>query len=508
MEKPKTWLSAIVRPDAVYIQAYIFSTGYGYITSKYLTVKNISTNEVTEFQLVEETNGTCLFKTNQKINPALDSSFILQLEINIFDYESDNVVEFLEIVEFKTPVAWNNVLFEGFNLSISSEVVSGKTTIEPKLKVIISGSTIPNNSVLRICGSNAFANMIDYNSYDTMKEFVLDGSQNIFENTFKLGVSGLWNFKAFLKLPNNTIVTSDILSHTVNQGDIYVVQIVESDNIVRLKTSKPFFFNELVKNKRVGICTVNEANTLQNGSFYEFHDNSGQWFFDFKESLKNTGYRLPSIAELEAYCAIKSELVGLHPISYYSNDVYEETNMIKGFNFSSGVPTSIYAGDSQAGYLILEDFENNIVVAEPLGIPVFDKELMVQPSGYKITDLTKKKELNNSVDSLMIEISYSLPEEITNITYFGGEGFQDVPSEGVTEGSLWYNVNGYLYEYDSGYSQSWGEPEQITHWKLKEWNRLSYYIYQGKKYTVNKYGELIYHSDYIIGLDNFEEATY
>ena len=50
MEKPKTWLSAIVRQDAVYIQAYIFSIGYGYISSKSLTLRNITTNEVIQYQ--------------------------------------------------------------------------------------------------------------------------------------------------------------------------------------------------------------------------------------------------------------------------------------------------------------------------------------------------------------------------------------------------------------------------------------------------------------------------
>lgn len=105
MEKPKTWLSAIVRPDAVYIQAYIFSAGYGYISNKSLTLRNITTNEVIQYQLLEEANGTCLFKNNQKINPAVNSSFVLQLSINLFSYETNSIEVFNNIVEIKTPIA-------------------------------------------------------------------------------------------------------------------------------------------------------------------------------------------------------------------------------------------------------------------------------------------------------------------------------------------------------------------------------------------------------------------
>ena len=467
MEAPKTWLSAIVRPDAVYIQAYIFSAGYGYISNKSLTLRNITTNEVIQYQLLEEANGTCLFKNNQKINPAVNSSFVLQLSINLFSYETNSIEVFNNVVEIKTPIAWSSLPTTLFDINISNEVVSGKTTIEPKITVIINGGIIPNNSILKICGSNAFADTISYNSYDAAKEFILDGTQYVFSNTFKLGVSGLWNFKAFLKLPNNTITGSIIISHVVNQGDIYVNEIVETDNLVKLETSERFNLNQLVGGKRVGICTVNDAQTLQKGSFYEFHNNSGQWYFDVKESLKTTIYRLPTIAELEAYAAIKSTLIGSKPIVYFSSEETEAgSNSIKAWNFNNGAPTTAYAGDSNVGYLILEDFENNISTAEPLIVPVFRSNLMIQPSGYKITDFAKSVDLYNymSVDMLINSINLlsitTAPEGVYGGKYYDSTTKKIYTALDVTPGLLeWvkpqnpsigvtYNFNGISYLWD------------------------------------------------------------
>ena len=497
MEAPKTWLSAIVRPDAVYIQAYIFSAGYGYISNKSLTLRNITTNEVIQYQLLEEANGTCLFKNNQKINPAVNSSFVLQLSINLFSYETNSIEVFNNVVEIKTPIAWNSLPTRLFDINISNEVVSGKTTIEPKITVIINGGVVPNNSILKICGSNAFADAIDYNSYDAAKEFILDGTQYVFSNTFKLGTSGLWNFKAFLKLPNNTITGSIIISHVVNQGDIYVNEIVETDNLVKLETGERFNLNQLVGGKRVGICTVNDAQTLQKGSFYEFHNNSGQWYFDFKESLKTTIYRLPTIVELEEYCSIKENLIGVQPISYYSSDVYDGTNNIKGFSFSSDAPSALAAGDANAGYLLLEDFENNISTAEPLIVPVFRSNLMIQPSGYKITDFAKSVDLYNYMSVDMLINSINLLSITTAPEFEFGAPYPD----GAYGGKYYDSTTKKIYtafDLTPGLLE-WVEPQNPSIGVTYNFNGISY-LWDGidlRKISINS------------GMsDNFEEATY
>lgn len=120
----------------------------------------------------------------------------------------------------------------------------------------------------------------------------------------------------------------------------------------------------------------------------------------------------------------------------------------------------------------------------------------------EITSLKYDTEILNS------EQNYFFPNKQTQITYFGGEGLQDVPSEGVNNGALWYNSNGELYEFDEAYEGVWGNLQITTHWKQVEWDRMSYYVYQNKKYILNKWMELVYHSDILPDLSNFTEATY
>jgi hypothetical protein len=93
----------------------------------------------------------------------------------------------------------------------------------------------------------------------------------------------------------------------------------------------------------------------------------------------------------------------------------------------------------------------------------------------------------------IIDTDFENPNQVKQITYFGGESYIDVPTE-AEEGALWYNANGYLYEYDSTYEKTWGNPPQTTHWRLIEWDKMSYYVYGDKQYIVNKWGELVYHS--------------
>ena len=168
--------------------------------------------------------------------------------------------------------------------------------------------------------------------------------------------------------------------------------------------------NQLVDGKRVGIATFNSDRTIQTGSYHEFMDNQGSWYYDFINNLE-VNHRLPSMDELFAYIAIKPDLIGVKPKAYYSNEVDLETNSIKILNFNSGVPGTAGPGDNNVGYMLLEDFVNKISDAKSLEIPVMKSGAKLQASGYKVTDLLTKQESKTLVtqiqDLSLLEVTYA-----------------------------------------------------------------------------------------------------
>lgn len=68
MEKPKTWLSAIVREDGLYVQAFIFSCDNGYIANSHIVLTNKKNNKSTIYQMASG-DETCLFKYVNKLTP-------------------------------------------------------------------------------------------------------------------------------------------------------------------------------------------------------------------------------------------------------------------------------------------------------------------------------------------------------------------------------------------------------------------------------------------------------
>lgn len=105
MANLKTWLSAIERPDAIYIQAYIFGVDYGYISTKSLILTNLETNAVVQYDLTDSSDGIYLSEYVQKINPALDTNFKLELKVGVLDYNTNDIVNYIEEVLFETPTS-------------------------------------------------------------------------------------------------------------------------------------------------------------------------------------------------------------------------------------------------------------------------------------------------------------------------------------------------------------------------------------------------------------------
>ena len=224
-----------------------------------------------------------------------------------------------------------------------------------------------------------------------------------------LNLSGNWYFKAFLTLQNGTIISqSDTIIHNVSQGDLNIVGL--GANVVKEEQGGEYRLNQLVDGKRVGIATLNPDRTIQTGSYYEFMGNQGSWYYDLINNLE-VNHRLPSMEELFAYAAIKSDLLGFKPQAYYSNEVNLETNTIKVVNFGSGAPGTAGPGDSNVGYMLLEDFVNKISDAKSLEIPVMKSGAKLQASGYKVTDLLTKQEAKTLVtqiqDLSLLEVTYA-----------------------------------------------------------------------------------------------------
>ena len=395
MEKPKTWLAAIVRPDGIYIQAYIFDEGDDNISAKSLTVTKISDNTETVLEMETDPTGNCIFKYTDRLRLDNGEDYTIELITSLQDDFTSEIKNFSDLVEFTTPTVWSDYDNKKYTVNLLKILDIGKTTVEPRLNVTIGGAALTEGMVLRICASNSQSPLIEYNSYDIMKEFILTGSQSYFSHEFALTISGNWSFRAFLKDVNGTIYNSTLQPHVVNQGDILLLDAVSQRGILKLEKGDLFEFNQVIDGNRVGFTRMNEEGTIQYGSFYKFYDNAGNWYFEYKQSLVGTKYRLPSIQELEQYAAVKNTLVGFKPISYYSNDIVEGTNNVRAWSFNSGAPVTVYAGDNNVGYLVLTDFENNIDEPQSLTIPVFKGNKMVQSSGLSVTDLIRKSDLGS-----------------------------------------------------------------------------------------------------------------
>lgn len=501
MEKPKTWLSAIVRPNAVYIQAYIFSVQDRIIYNKKLTLKNIEDNTSVEFELIEETNGTCLFKNNQKLNLLNSTNYKLELVITIFNSESDSYDTYTDIDEFITPAVWDNAN-NLFNLSISKEMPQNKTSVEPNIKVAISGNDIPNGSTLFIIGSYTFPYNLGLFNYDVAKQFDLDGTQQLFENTFKLTTSGFWNFKAILKLPNNSIFSSEAVSHTVYQGDIFITEIVEEVSLLKLQTGQVFNTNQMIGTKRVGVYTINEGQTIQKGTFYEFHVGEGKWYPEYAAILKSGAKRLPTKAELYDYLNIKDILIGVEPVMYYC----DELGKAIGFH-SNGVPYDVTLEGwdlnhtIRVNYLILEDFENNIATADPLVIPVFNGGLNIQPSGIKITELVKNSDLKGYINVNAL----TNPIKLWSITVDPELGYDnaEIPNYDPYRRFFYYNEAEKMLYY------RWIEMTPGAWLPYQAPSTDAIYTFNGDKYMWNGTNLInINLGNSNVNLDSFEDANY
>lgn len=409
MNKPETFLSSIVRGDCVYIQAFIFSVRNGYIHSKSVRLTNLTDNTFVTYELEEGDNITCLFKFVQKLNPSLDSNFKVELLTRVYSYDSNSIVEYVDRENFVTPAIWVNNNSALYSLFLNASLKIGSTSVEPTLKVILSGGHYSAGMSLRVCGSNSLSNIISYNSFDIKSDIGVEENVYVYEKMLQLNLSGNWYFKAFLTLQNGTIISqSDTIIHNVSQGDLNIVGL--GVNVVKEEQGGEYRLNQLIDGKRVGITTFNEDRTIQTGSYYEFHDNSGDWYFDMINNLE-VGHRLPSMEELFAYIAIKPDLIGVKPKAYYSNEVDLETNSIKILNFGSGVPGTAGPGDNNVGHMLLEDFVNKISDAKSLEIPVMKSGAKLQASGYKVTDLLTKQEAKTLVtqvqDLSLMEVTYA-----------------------------------------------------------------------------------------------------
>lgn len=395
MIKPATWLSSIVREDGVYIQAIIFSCENGYIVDKKIELVNNSTEERTTYNLLEG-DSTCLFKYINKITPLVDTSFDILLIVDVYDYSEGGIARYVDKSSFNTPSSWSQSNTQSFDISISSRLEVGKTSIEPTTRVIISGGSFPAGSRVRLCASNTLSNALSYNSHDAMIDFELELNVNIYEKTFSLGTSGTWYFVAYMTNQNGDIISiSNTITTTVNQSDIYITEVVRTENILKLETGSAFVLNQIVGGNRVGISHVDVNGMFQNGNFYGFYEKSGQDYDEYNREVK-----LPTYSELEEYAAIRDTLVGwqnLHHKMIVSSEKDEATGRIKAWNFSNGAPYTITKDNQEYSYLVLTPFENNISNPDPLVIPVFKSNSAIQPSGYKITDMAKSSDLLNYV---------------------------------------------------------------------------------------------------------------
>ena len=409
MNRPEVFLSSIVRGDGVYIQAFIFSVRNGYIHSKSVKLTNLTDNTYVTYELEAGDNVTCLFKFIQKLNLSLSSNFKVELITRVYSYDSNSIIEYVDEKTFATPAEWGSGSGLFYSTFLSSSLGVGKTSVEPTLKAIISGGPYSVGMTLRICGSNSLSNIIAYDSFDIKSDIEVQENVYVYEKMLSLNLSGNWYFKAFLTLQNGTIISqSDTIIHNVSQGDLNIVSLGE--NVVKEEQGVEYRLNQLVDGKRVGITTLNPDRTIQTGSYYEFHDNSGDWYFDMINNLE-VGHRLPSMEELFAYIAIKQDLIDVKPKAYYSNEVDLETNSIKILNFGSEVPGTAGPGDNNVGYMLLEDFVNKISDAKSLEIPVMKSGAKLQASGYKITDLLTKQESKTLVtqiqDLSLMEVTYA-----------------------------------------------------------------------------------------------------
>ena len=417
MNKPETFLSSIVRGDGVYIQAFIFSVRNGYIHSKSVRLTNLTDNTFVTYELEEGDNITCLFKFVQKLNPSLDSNFKVELLTRVYSYDSNSIVEYVDRENFVTPAIWVNNDRAVYSLFLNASLKIGSTSVEPTLKVILSGGHYSAGMSLRVCGSNSLSNIISYNSFDIKSDIEVQENIYLYEKLLSLNLSGNWYFKAFLTLSDGTIISqSDTIIHTVNQGDLYLAGISLED-VIKKESGEEYRLNQLIDGKRVGITTFNEDRTVQTGSYYEFHENSGAWYYELINNLE-ANHRLPTMAELFSYQALKESLQGIpnQPLYYYSSEYNRETNQILGIDWVSGAPRYLNPGDANVGYLLLEDFVNKLSEPKALEIPVIKRGAKLQASGFKVTDLVTKQDAKTLVNQIgdlsLLEVTYA---ELTGI---------------------------------------------------------------------------------------------
>ena len=412
MNKPETFLSSIVRGDGVYIQAFIFSVRNGYIHSKSVRLTNLTDNTFVTYELEEGDNITCLFKFVQKLEPSLDSNFKVELVTRVYSYDSNSILEYVDRENFVTPAIWVNNDRAVYSLFLNTSLKIGSTSVEPTLKVILSGGNYSAGMSLRVCGSNSLSNIISYNSFDIKSDIEVQENIYLYEKLLSLNLSGNWYFKAFLTLSDGTIISqSDTIIHTVNQGDLYLAGISLED-VIKKESGEEYRLNQLIDGKCVGITTFNEDRTVQTGSYYEFHENNGAWYYEHINNLE-ANHRLPTMAELFSYQALKESLQGIpsHPLYYYSSEYNLETNSVLGISWVSGVPQSLNPGDTNAGYLLLEDFVNKLGEPKALEIPVIKRGAKLQASGFKVTDLVTKQDakilVNQIGDLSLLEVTYA-----------------------------------------------------------------------------------------------------
>lgn len=426
MEAPKTWLSAIVRPDAVYIQAYIFSCDNGYIANSHIVLTNKENNESTIYQMASG-DETCLFKYINKLTPDVSTNYSIQLVVNAYIYSESDIITFLDTVEFTTPDSWREDVGGDYAVTIEPIVAVGNLSTKPTVRSVISGGEFKDGMRLRICAANSLSTTLDYNSSDAMADFALEDGIYVYNNIFGLGVSGKWYFKAFLALQNNNIIsTSNTFEYNVNQGDIEIENLIVGDNVSVVETGTPYVSNQVVNGLgTIGFFSIVDNNSLQIGDTYVIHDNPVEMNLD-QYINGNNSFRVATMQEIENYsqlCNFGAIYTGsnhkTHVVSSEKNEYgYKAWDIGQNQNGEYGLnhPTTINGVDPIYAMLLLTPFENRLAAPGSLDIVALKGGNKIQGTGYKTTDFVKKSELDMLTRRYLKsqEVEFSMSENVEN----------------------------------------------------------------------------------------------
>ena len=429
MTAPKTWLSAIVREDGLYVQAFIFSCDNGYIANSHIVLTNKENDESTIYQMASG-DETCLFKYVNKLTPDVSTNYSIQLVVNAYIYSESDIITFLDTVEFTTPDSWREGVGGDYVVTIEPIVAVGNLSTKPTVRSVISGGEFKDGMRLRICAANSLSTTLDYNSSDAMADFALEDGIYVYNNIFGLGVSGKWYFKAFLALQNNNIIsTSNTFEYNVNQGDIEIENLIVGDNVSVVESGTPYVSNQFVDGLgTIGFFSIVDNNSLQIGDTYFVNDNPVDMSLDQYINGHNS-FRVATMQEIQNYsqlCDFGSIYTGSNHKSYVVSSEKDEYGyrawsvyQING-EYGLGHPTTINGVDPTYAILLLTPFENRLVAPGSLDIVALKGGNKIQGTGYKITDIVKQSEFK--------AVDYELVKKLERIPAVGDkiDGFECV----------------------------------------------------------------------------------